>query len=102
MFLGTMVCPSFVLWMDLLTVVGLARVSTVAGCVTTTFISDEKLVCDCGNSVQDETMDNSVDVGLFVLAARWFAAFFFFLSLSLLVFAPLPRSVRVALPTLWS
>ena len=35
---GTMVCPSFV---------GLARASTASGSVRTTFISDEKLVCDC-------------------------------------------------------
>ena len=34
------------------------------------------------SSIQDETLDYSVDVGLFVLAARWFAAF------SLFVIAP--------------
>ena len=40
------------------------------------------MVCDCGNSIQDETIDYSVDVGLFVLTARWFAVF------SLFVLAP--------------
>ena len=69
-----MVCPSLVLWMALLTAVGPTRASIVSGSVITTFISEEKLVCDCQNSIQDETIDYSVDVGLFVLAARWFAA----------------------------
>ena len=73
MVLGTMVCPSFVLWMALLTAVGPARALAVSGSVITTFISDEKLVCECGNSIQDETFDCSVDVGLSMLAL--FAAF---------------------------
>ena len=42
--LGTMVCPSFVLWMALLTAVRPARASTVSVSVITTFISDEKSV----------------------------------------------------------
>ena len=77
--------------------VGPLRALTVSGSVITAFISDEKLVCEGGNSIQDETMDYSVDVGLSVLAARWFAA----CSLSSCL-RSLPRSVRVALPTLLS
>ena len=88
MVLGTMLCLSFVLWMALLTAVGPARASTVSGSVITTFISDEKLVCECGNSIQDETVDHSVDVGLFVLAARWFAAFSLFVLALSAAFCP--------------
>ena len=72
--LGTMECPSFILWMALWIAVGPLRALTVSGSVITTFISNEKLVCECGNSIQDETIDYSVDVGLSVPAARWFAA----------------------------
>ena len=86
--LGTMVCPSLVLWMALLTAVRPARASTESGSVITTFISDAKLVCDCGNSIQDETIDDSVDVGLFLLAARWFTAFSLFLLAPFAAFRP--------------
>ena len=74
MVLGTMVCPAFISWMALLIAVGPLRALTVSESVITTFISNEKLVCECGNSIQDETIDYSVDVGLSVLAVRWFAA----------------------------
>ena len=74
--------------MALLAAVRPVRASTVSGSVFTTFISDEKLVCDCGNSIQDETIDYSVDVGLFVLAARWFAAFSLFVLAPFAAFRP--------------
>ena len=75
MVLGTMKFPSSVLWMAPWIAVGPLRALTVSGGAITTFISDEKLVSESGNSIEDETIDYSVDVGLSVLAACWFAAF---------------------------
>ena len=62
------------MWMALLIAVGPLCALTVSGSVITTFISNEKLLCECGNSIQGETIDYSVDVGLSVVAARWFAS----------------------------
>ena len=88
MVLGTMKCLSFVLWMAPWIAVGPLRALTVSGSAITTFISNEKLVSESGNSIQDETIDYSVDVGLSVLAACWFAACFPFVPALSAAFCP--------------
>ena len=100
--LGTMVCPSFISRMALLVAVGPLRALTVSGSVITTFISDEKLMCECGNSIQDETIDYSVDVGLSLLAARWFSACSLFVFALSAAFCPCGSTHSFELILVWA